>query len=159
MGLFKNAAKDAKEIQEKVDYRILRAAWDGYVRIKKTGFQGAHRTATPAWFALFAIQNYEGKFDKFDKDELHLLQALSHTAQAYDEIISELQEHESDGHLAEYIFSTHPDLHQAVPEEYDNEADLNRYIADVVTTYRDLLQRFYKRYRNEIDKAVEKLQK
>lgn len=155
----KNPAKDAAKIHNTIDYKVLRAAWDTYVRIKKTGFQQTHSTATPAWFGLFAIQNHEGKFDRFDTDELHLLKAFTATHNACGEIITTLSENKADSSLAEHIMATHPNLQETVPEKHHNPDRIIEYITQVVKTYQKMLQEYYMRYKEEIDGAINRLEK
>ena len=157
MALFSNAAKDAKKIQETIDYRVLKAAWDSYAQINVGSTVSTHRVATPAWYALFAIQNYNGKFDKFSVEELHLLEAISKVNTAYDDIITALELHSEDEDLARHILTTHPNLQEAVPHECDNVEKINEHIASVIRQYQSMLADFYKKYKKNIDATIKKL--
>lgn len=159
MGFFDNPVKDAKKIHDTIDYRVLRAAWDGYVRSKKKDFKKSHGAATPAWFALFAIQNYKGNFNKFDVEELPQLQSFVSVHEVYEEIKAELASHTNDQKFAEYLLETHPDLHDAVPSGKDSIDQIDQYIIDVLSRYQEMLEKFYKKYQKQIDGAIAKLQK
>ena len=153
MGLFNNPAKDAKKIHETIDYRVLKAAWDSYSH----KHVGKHVT-TPAWFALFSVQNYKGDFSKFDSEELHLLKALTNVNEAYDSIIEALEKSKNDEELARQILVTHPNLEEAVPDEYNDVEKINEYIVAVIKQYQLLLEEFYSKYKKKIDLAVESLE-
>lgn len=157
MALFSNAAKDAKKIQDTIDYRVLKAAWDSYAQINVGSTASTHRVATPAWYALFAIQNYKGKFDKFSTEELHLLEAISNVNNAYDEIIIALELNSENEELARHTLTTHPNLQEAVPRECDNVEKINAHIASVIKQYQAMLSDFYKKYQKPIDKTIGKL--
>ncbi len=157
MSIFGNPSKDAKKIHDAIDYRVLKAAWNSYAQINISSLTRTHKVATPAWFALFSIQNYEGNFNKFSVEELHLLQAIKNVHLAYDEIIKALEAHSGDEDLARHILNTHPNLRHAIPPQYDNVAKINGYIVTVIKQYEKLLAEFYKKYQKQIDKTVERL--
>ena len=155
---FNNPAKDAKRIHNAIDYRVVRAAWDGYVRLKKKDFQQTHGSATPAWFALFSIQNYKGNFKRFSKDELHLLQSFTMVHEAYEEIVNELSSHSNDKHFASQLLETHPNLHDALPDAYNNIDNVGAYLVRVIKQYQLMLEEFYAKYKQLIDDTIERLQ-
>ena len=157
--IFSNPARDAQKIQSVVDYRILKAAWDGYAQINVGSLCSTHKIATPAWYALFSIQNYEGDFNKFDVDDLHLLKSLTSVNNAYDKIIKSLEKNCQNVNLGRHILTTHPNLQNAVPVEYDNAEKINSYIVNVIKQYQDMLTDFYKRHQKKIDRAVKKIEK
>lgn len=157
MGLFSNPAKDAKVIQQVIDYRILKAAWDSYAMIDSGKLVKIHQLATPAWFALFSIQNYKGDFTAFDVEERHLLAALAHPERAYQDILATLEANVHNLTLARYILNSHPNLQQAVPAQFDNAERINEYILRVVKKYVYLLTAYYKKYQKKIDAALQEL--
>lgn len=159
MSLFSNPAKDAKKIQETIDYRILKAAWDSFAQIQINNSTRLFKVPTPAWFALFSIKNYNGDFNKFEIDELHLLKAITTVHIVYDEIIKALESHTGDEALARYILNTHPNLQQALPREYDNVEKVGSYIVQVIKQYEEMLSKFYVKHKVKIDKTVERLEK
>ena len=158
MPIFKNPAKDAKKIQKAVDYRVLKAAWDSYAKLNARKGSKTNRSATPAWFALFAIQNYKGDFRKFSKEELHLLIALKNVNNAYNEIISSLDSANSDTELARHILNTNPILEEIVPQDLYSLGKINGYIASSIKQYQSLLVDFNKKHQKNIDSAIEDLQ-
>jgi hypothetical protein len=156
--IFKNPSKDALKIQETIDYRVLKAAWDSYARINKGDFKAKFKTSTPAWYALFAVQNYKGKFKDFSVEELHLLKSLTSVQSAYSDIIKALEDNASDEDLSEYILRTHPNLEQAVPKEFLYVDKIGGYIAKEIQTYQSLLLNFYTTYQPSIDDAIQKIE-
>ncbi len=159
MSLFSNPVKDAKKIQETIDYRVLKAAWDSFSQIQMGNFVLSYKVPTPAWFALSAIRNYNGDLNKFEENELHLLQAIKTVNKAYDEIVAALENHSNDEELARHIINTHPNLQQAIPREYDNVGKINSYIIKVIKQYQAMLSAFYTKHKNKIDKVLLKLDK
>ena len=158
MILFSNPAKDAKSIQAAIDYRVLKAAWDFFANIEVGSARNTHKVTTPAWFALFAIQNYNGDFTKFDKDELHFLKALTNIRGIYDEIIASIEANSKNENLGRHILNTNPILIEIVPSEFYNSVKINEYIISVIKNYERLLEEFYKKYKSKIDKAIRKLE-
>jgi hypothetical protein len=158
MGLFDNPAKDAKKIQDQIDYRVLKAAWDSYAQINIGSRAHTHKVATPAWNALFSIQNYQGDFTKFDADDLHLLKSITTVQETYDEIIKALESQNDNEELARHILTTNPALQQAVPQSVDNVEKINAYIVSVIKKYKQLLSDYYKKYQSKIDPVVKRLE-
>lgn len=157
MALFSNPAKDAKKIQDKIDYRVLKAAWDSYAHINAGKLASTYKRATPAWFALFAIQNYNGNFSKFSEEELHLLESLTTVGNAYDKIIICLEENHENEELGRYILSSHPNLQEAVPSNADNVEKIIIHIASVIKEYKAMLEKFYDKHKSSIENTIEKL--
>lgn len=157
MGLFDSPVRDAKKIQETIDYRVLRAAWDGYVRLKKSDFADVHQSATPAWFALYAIINYNGNFKKFEPDELHQLEAFTKVPQTYELILQELTEHQQDEAFIKQVLATHPNLMEAIPQEYFDEGKVGSYLIATVSKYKKMLHNYYETHQKKIDATIEKL--
>ena len=157
MFFFNNAVKDAKNIQNTINYKVLKVAWDSYAQITK-GNCDKHRMATPAWYALFSVINYKGDFKKFDLDDLHLLKSLQNVHETYDSIISALEDNSNDDELARYILNTNPDLTNVVPNEYDNVHKITGYIASVIRMYEEMLSEFCAKYGNKIQMQIEKLE-
>ena len=120
--------------------------------------RSTHKVTTPAWFALFAIQNYAGNFKKFDKDELHFLKALTNVHGMYDKIIASLEDNSKNEELGRHILNTNPILNEIVPNEFYNSIKINEFIASVIKKYVVLLDDFYKKYKRKIDQAIIKLE-
>lgn len=153
MLFFRNAAKDAQKIQNKINYKILKAAWDSYTHLNQGECQ-QHRMATPAWYALFSIINFKGDFKKFDLDDFHLLKSLQNVNETYDKIIDALDSNAENEDLARHIMNTNPDLQSVVPAEYDNVDKINIYIASVIKAYELMLQNFCDKYKDKIDSQI-----
>lgn len=160
MGFFDNPVKDADKIHGAINYKVLRAAWDSYVKVNRQDHNKTdYKTTTPAWFALFAVKNYGGKFNKFQVDEISLLKSFTAVNKTYDEIVTALSGHAGDQELATHILDTHPDLMENMPEEFRSEERINEYLINVIREYQELLGHFYKKYGKKIDAAVEDLEK
>lgn len=157
MGLFKNAAKDAKKIHEEFQYPIIRASWDAFTRAQKSGFEHTHQSATPAWFALFSVQNYKGKWSKFDKDEIHLLESFTQIQNSYEQILKVLNKNKDNQQLAEYILSTHPNLNEVVPTEFNNKEQIISYLIGVTDQYKTALHGFFETHQKDILKTIDKI--
>lgn len=158
ISFFADPVKEARKIQEMIDYRVLKAVWDYYFRVKRKDLAGQQKIATPAWFGLFAVQNHKGKFDQFETEELHLLTAFLGVKYIYDDIIASLEEHAEDKKMAAYILETHPSLSDAIPEKYDNIDDINQYLISVIRQYQKMLDQFYTKFKNPIDNAIKKIE-
>lgn len=151
------AAKHAKRIHKQFDHRILQAAWDEFVHIKKENFQKVYQNIVPSWYALQTVQDYNGNFKKFTKDELPFLESLLNHSEDFDLIVTALGKHMHDENQVKTLFATHPNLHDCVPGEYDNPEQVIEYLMAVVQEYQAQLQDFSKEYKTQIVEAIDSL--
>lgn len=156
------AVKDAENIQQIIDYRILVCIWHEYSRIQSTppnqSTHNSRRATTPVWTALSLLRNFHGNFDKFAKEDLYYLKALYHCVNIYDEVVDTLSAHDYTQKEAIRLFDTHPDLCDAIPEVFEEHRNKTviTILLQVVIQYRDLLKEFIECYGDRICLSIEK---
>lgn len=150
--------EDAHSIMETIDYPILRAAWDEYITIQSEDpdFLYADATATPTWKALEKVIEYAGDFKKFTGEEQHLLRALKKGYVIYADILHVLIDHHDDEDAAKDVYHKYPEIHEFVPEEYDNPEHLIEVLLEVVKDYQWQLEHFAEKHIRPINVALKK---
>jgi hypothetical protein len=143
-GSHTNIIEDSISIRNSIDYVILRAGWDEYVTIKSQDpeYQYAESTNTPAWKALEKVLDYGGDLSQFGEDEQHLLRALRKGFFIYADVLHVMIDHHDDVDAANDMFKKHPDLHAALPSEYDNPEHAIEVIIEVIRDYQWQLEHF-----------------
>lgn len=155
--------EDAKEILESVNATVLKTAREAYLDIKKSDpaydpdYEKAYNTALPTWRALEDVVKY-GDFKSFPKEELTSLKALKRGYMLYYDIIHLLIDHHNDVEEAKKLFEEYPDLHAALPEEYDNPQHMIEVLLETVRDYQWQLEHFCTKYRRPIREAIAALE-
>ena len=106
---------------------------------------------------MVKLQEYEGDFNKFTKDDLELLSSLKDGFIAYDDIIHILIDHHDDEEAGHHIFEAHPELHDYMPKEYDNDEHVLEVLLEVVRDYQWQLEHFSTKHAKMIDAALSRL--
>ncbi len=144
--------EDSIAIRQTVDYIILRAAWDEYVTIKKhdEDYIYGDATPTPAWEALKKVEEYGGDLSQFGDEEQHLLRALRKGFLIYADVLHVLIDHHDDKEVAEDLFDKYPQLHDAVPQKYDNLEHIIDVVIEIVRDYQWQLEQFSTKHKDEL---------
>lgn len=165
MGLFggNSALKDAESILHDIDYRLLRVAWEEFVRFHYSAEEHREseqfKVTTPAWVALEMVVNHKGKFAKFNEAELKFLKFLREGPQTYREVVellSRINYTEQDAVLA---FESHHDLPDVITPEFREykSAEFINVLIDVATYYQQRLRDYVNAHGPEMDKALAQL--
>ncbi len=154
-----NAKEDAQSIQETIDFIFIRAAWDEYTALKRRdpSYDPEFVMRNPAWTALSRVIEYNGNFNKFTQEEKPLLMALKKGFVLYADVLHVLIDHHDDKNAGHELFEKYPDLHQVMPEEYDDDLHVIEVVVEVVKDYQWQLEHFALKHEDAIDAALAKL--
>ncbi len=160
-GLFGNAIlKDAESIIHDIEYRILRVAWEEFVRLhsKPDDDSEQFKVATPAWIALEMIINHKGKIMEFNKAEAKFLTYLRNAPNLYREVVEVLSNANYTDEDAEHAYDTHHDLADVVTSEFAEyrKKELVKVLIDVARYYQQRLDEFVQKHGSDLDKAIAK---
>ncbi|MCB2081618.1 MAG: hypothetical protein KDD76_03205 [Rickettsiales bacterium] len=150
--------EDAKEILETADYNILKAARAAYLDIKKSDdaydpdYEEAYKMALPTWQALEAVIEH-GDFQALPKDKAELLPILRKGHLVFFDILHLLIDHHADKEEAEKLFKQYPELHQSIPDKYDNPQQMIQVLVEGVREYQWQLEHYSDKYNEDIQKA------
>jgi hypothetical protein len=150
----------AEAILGMFDWRLIEASWMEYLQIKRhdAGFNGQERskyaTTTPSWFALQKIVAAEGKLSDISLFDIHLLNSLKEGHLLYDDIMHVLMDHHEDAVEGHRIFDAYPELHEAMPKEFDNDVQVTTVLVEIVNQYRWELENFSNKFKNVLDEGI-----
>jgi len=152
-----NAIEDSISIRKTIDFPLLQAAWDEYIEIKKQDpdFLYGDTKDMPIWSALEKLEEYRGDFFAFSGEEQYMLRALKKGFLIYADVIHTLIDHHDDIEAAEHVFNKHPQIHDYLPEEYDNAEHVIEVLLEVAKDYQWQLEHFSDKHQEDIDAALE----
>lgn len=164
-GLFagSGAMKDAQSILHDIDYRLLRVAWEEFVRYHQTASEQrdseVFKVTTPAWVALEMVVNHKGKFAKLNTAELKFLKFLREGPETYREVVELLSRITYTDEDAVHAFETHHDLPDVITPEFREykSAEFINVLIDVARYYQERLRDYVNAYGPEMDKALARL--
>lgn len=151
-----SAAEDAKAIQESVDYIMIQAAWTEYEAIKASddAYDSDTVAKTHAWTALSKVIEQKGNFSFFPLEDLPLLKALHNGYLVYSDLLHVLIDHHDDEKAADHLFAAHPELHDALPDEFDDNSHVIEVLIEVIKDYQWQLEHFSDKHKDAIESAI-----
>ncbi len=99
---------------------------------------------------------YEGDFKSFSGDEQNLLRALKKGFFIYADILHTLIDHHDDKQAAKDVYHKYPEIHDFIPDEYDNPEHLIEVLLEVAKDYQWQLERFAEKHMKAINSALKK---
>lgn len=151
--------EDAKSIQSTVDFIFIQAAWDEYTALKQRdpNYDPEYVMRNPAWSALSKIIEYRGDASKFLPEEKKLLMALKQGFVLYADVLHVLIDHHADPVAGHETFEHYPNLHEHMPEGYDDDAHVLEVVIEVVKDYQWQLEHFAEKHAKWLDDAIARL--
>lgn len=146
---------DAQEVLNSVPEEIFLSALDVYRHIyalpqtDKTGLESKNAdNMQKVWQVLSAISS-SGLAGLSSETKSEMVRLLPESPVFFDDLLRILIEHHDDEVEAKKLFEMHPELHKAIPEQFDNNRQVIEVLIEYVKEFRWSLEDFVNKYEGD----------